>query len=83
MTPRSVRAACALLCLATLLGLVPGGLLPAPQVQAAPAMAPGDGFADPAIRAVWTRADAAVAAGQANRSWLGGPGPGTTAVRVR
>jgi hypothetical protein len=75
MTPRSVRAACALLCVATFLSLVPGGGLPAPPVQAAPLAAPADGFADPAIRAVWARADAAVAAGQANRSWLWGPGP--------
>ncbi|HMA35506.1 MAG TPA: hypothetical protein VKY74_13635, partial [Chloroflexia bacterium] len=61
-------------------GLVLGGALlrpalPAAPVAAAPAAAPLDGFADPAIAAVWARADSAVATGAAARSWLWGPGP--------
>jgi len=62
---------CALLCLS--LGLVM--LPPVPSARAEASAAPGDGFADPAIRAVWARSDAAVASGQAARAWLWGPGP--------
>jgi hypothetical protein len=40
-----------------------------------PLAAPSDNVADPTIRAVWQRTDAPVAAGQASRSWLWGPGP--------
>jgi hypothetical protein len=40
-----------------------------------------DGFAEPAIRAVWEQADGPVAAGQSNRGWLWGPVDGWTQVR--
>lgn len=54
-------------------------ILPLTPVQGAPpvrpAAAPSDTFADPTIRTVWQRSDAPVAAGQATRSWLWGPGP--------
>lgn len=35
-----------------------------------------DGFAVPAFKRLWTRTDAPVATGQANRSWLWGAAPG-------
>ena len=63
----------------SLFASVVAGLPPAPQAAApspaAPAAALYDLPADPAIRAVWQRADEPVAAGTAQRSWLWGPGP--------
>jgi hypothetical protein len=55
----------------TLLPLAPAQGAP----PARPLAAPSDTFADPNIRSVWQRTDAPVAAGQATRSWLWGPGP--------
>jgi hypothetical protein len=67
-----MRAPPALLCAILLLSsLAPA----APGAQAAPAAAPSDGFADPAIAAVWARSDRAVAAGTSAHSWVWGPGP--------
>lgn len=40
-----------------------------------PALAPPEGFADSAIRAVWQRDDGAVASGKSSRPWMWGPGP--------
>ncbi|PDV99676.1 DUF5107 domain-containing protein [Candidatus Chloroploca asiatica] len=47
-----------------------------PPVAQAQTVAP-DGFADPAFRQIWTRADALVAAGSAGRSWVWGELPGS------
>ncbi len=70
---RVTRIACLGLLLLTLT------VLPFPPARSAPAArpsgAPSDTFADPTIRSVWQRSDAPVAAGQAGRSWLWGPGP--------
>ncbi len=53
--------------------------LPISPVHGAPSPLPlaaaSDAFADPTIRTVWQRTDAPVAAGQATRSWVWGPGP--------
>lgn len=64
----------------TIMALAPaiwaqGGLYipPAAQMRAAQ-----EGFAAPAIQAVWQRDDGQVAAGKANRPWLWGPGPFNT-----
>lgn len=54
------------------LALLPG-LWPARSTHAAP---PIDPFADPAFRAIWTRADGPVGAGNSGRSWTWGAGPG-------
>lgn len=40
-----------------------------------PTVAPPEGFADPAIKAVWQRDDGAVASGRSSRTWMWGPGP--------
>ena len=49
------------------------GSWPVHPVHAAP---PIDPFADPAFRAIWTRADAPVGTGNSGRSWTWGAGPG-------
>ncbi|MGQ9547854.1 MAG: DUF5107 domain-containing protein [Roseiflexus sp.] len=49
-------------------------IVSATPVTAAPVIP--DGFADPAFAALWMRADRAVAAGTARRSWMYGASPG-------
>ena len=46
-----------------------------------PAYAAEDRFAEPAFKEVWSRTDAAVAGGRADRSWLWGPQPFTGGLR--
>ncbi|HUS14413.1 MAG TPA: M1 family aminopeptidase [Chloroflexia bacterium] len=69
------RALRCLLCTPVLLAGLLAPLAPAPQVGAAPATAPLDHFADPAIATIWRRDDGALAAGQGSRAWVWGPGP--------
>src|SRR4051812_1468106 len=60
-----------LIILLSSLPLAPAHGAPSPQ----PLAAAPDAFADPTIRTVWQHTDAPVAAGQATRSWVWGPGP--------
>ncbi len=49
-------------------------------ISAALPVRPDDQFADPALKAVWNRTDAAVAAGKSSRSWLCDPQPMTAGL---